>query len=202
MLNHFQHVRVRAKKVLPNVSSIRHRIFLVLTVHNFAHAFDELTIDVIVQKRIPVRSPDDLNHVPASPPKGGFQFLNNLAVASYWPVKSLQIAVNDPGQVVEIFTRCQCQRAKRFGFVAFPIAKIGPDAGFGRIDESAMFHVPQKSGLIDRTDRAQPHGHCRELPEGWHQPRMRVAGQASAGRQLTSEVVEMFFGQAAFKERS
>lgn len=62
-----------------------------------------------------------------------------------------------------------------------------------------MFRVFQELRLIDGADWAQAHGYGRELPEFRHQLRMRVRGQAVAVHFLT-EVVHLFFGQAAFKE--
>src|SRR5690554_3458748 len=52
--------------------------------------------------------------------------------------------------------------------------------------------------LVDRLNRAQTHGYGRELPEVRHQPGMRVGGQTVAIH-FTAEVVQLLFGQAAFK---
>ncbi|CAG7629134.1 hypothetical protein SBRY_20538 [Actinacidiphila bryophytorum] len=47
----------------------------------------------------------------------------------------------------------------------------------GGVGDAARLHVAVHPGLVDRTQRAQAHGHGRELPEVRHQPRVRVAGQ-------------------------
>ena len=175
---------------------------MILAVDNFAHSLNKLTVNVIIKQRIPVGSPDDLDHVPASTAEGGFQFLNDLAVASYRPIKSLQVAVNDPGEVVQIFARCQRQSTQGFWLIAFAVTKISPDAGLGRIQQSAMLHVPQEASVINRTDRTESHRHGWELPERRHQPRMRIAGKTNAGWQFTSEVHQLIFADATFQKRA
>ena len=97
MLNHLQHFRISTEEVLADVSTVRHRVLLVLAVNDFAHAFDQPAVLVLIEQCIPIRSPDDFDHVPASASESGFQFLNNLAVAANRAVKSLQVAVDDPG---------------------------------------------------------------------------------------------------------
>ena len=59
--------------------------------------------------------------------------------------------------------------------------------------------VLQETGLINTHQRAKAHGHGGELPEVRHQLRVWVARQPLAIDFLT-EVVELLFSQAAFKE--
>ena len=52
-----------------------------------------------------------------------FKFLDDFSVASDGSVKALQVAVDDPFQIVEGGSTCQGDRAEGFGFVAFAVAE-------------------------------------------------------------------------------
>ena len=54
-------------------------------------------------------------------------------------------------------------------------------------------------GLIDRHDRAKPHGDRGQLPEVRHQPGVRV-GRQTLAIDLFTVVIHLLFGQPAFKE--
>jgi hypothetical protein len=60
---------------------------------------------VLGQQRIPVAAPEHLDDVPAGAAEGGFQFLDDLAVAAHRAVEALQVAVDDEDQVVELLAR-------------------------------------------------------------------------------------------------
>ncbi|MNS31962.1 hypothetical protein D3C72_640320 [compost metagenome] len=150
------------------------------------------------QQRIPVAAPDQLDHVPARTAEVAFQFLDDLAVAAHRTVQALQVAVDDEDQVVELFTRGQGDGAQRFGFVHFAVAAEHPDLAVAGVGDAAGVQVLQEAGLVDGHQRAQAHRHRRELPEIRHQLRVRVRRQALAVHFL-AEVVQLFFGQAAFK---
>ena len=73
------------------------------------------------------RAPDDLDDVPAGAAEQRFEFLDDLAVAAHRAVEALEIAVDDPDQVVEILARGERDGAERFRFVAFAVAEERPD---------------------------------------------------------------------------
>ena len=79
------------------------------------------------QQIIPIRTPDDLDDVPARAVEQRLEFLDDFAVAAHRPVEPLQIAIDDPDQVVEIFARAERERAERFRFVRFTVADETPD---------------------------------------------------------------------------
>ena len=101
-------------------------VLLILAVDDLAHPLDEQAGFVLVQQRIPVVAPDDLDHVPAGAAEDAFQFLDDLAVAAHRAVEPLQVAVDDEDQVVELLARGQRDRAERFRLVAFAVAEERP----------------------------------------------------------------------------
>src|SRR5688572_17294191 len=103
MIYQLQHLRIFSKKVFANVTPRRDRILLEFSVDGFLHALDEQSARVLCQQLIPVRSPDYLDDIPPRPTEKSFEFLDNFSVAAHRPVKPLQIAVDDPDEVVEIF---------------------------------------------------------------------------------------------------
>ena len=76
-------------------------------------------------------------------------------------------------------------------------ARIGPD----RADEfglAALLLVLHHMGLVDRLDRAEPHGYGRELPVIRHQPGMRIGGKPFAIH-FTAKIVEVLLGERPLK---
>ena len=86
--------------MLADVTAGRHRIFLVFAVDDFFHAPDQKAGFVGPKQRIPIGTPDHLDHVPARARKDRFELLNDLAVAAHRPVETLQVAVDDPGKII------------------------------------------------------------------------------------------------------
>ena len=76
---------------------------------------------------VPVRAPDDLDHVPARAAEARFQLLDDLSVAAHRPVQPLQVAVDDEDQVVELLPRSQRDRAQRLRLVRLAVSQKGPD---------------------------------------------------------------------------
>ena len=74
-----------------------------------------------------------LMHVPAGAAEGGFQLLDDLAVAAHRAVEALQVAVDDEDQVVEPLARGQRDGAERLRLVGLAVAEEAPDALFGRV---------------------------------------------------------------------
>ena len=79
------------------------------------------------QQRIPVAAPDHLDDVPAGAAEDRLELLDDLAVAAHRTVETLQVAVDDEDQVVELFARRQADGAERFGLVGFAVAEKRPD---------------------------------------------------------------------------
>src|SRR5581483_7107187 len=106
------------------------------TIHDFAHAFDQESRLVASDQIIPVRTPDQLDDVPARAVEEGFEFLNDFAVTAHRTIQALEVAVDDPNQVVQVFARGQSQGAKRLRFVRLTVADEAPDFGFVTFDDA------------------------------------------------------------------
>ena len=176
-------------------------VVLVLAVDDFVHATLQDTVDVFGQQWVPETAPDDFGHVPLSTAEHAFEFLDDLAVAANRAVEALQVAVDDEDQVVELLAAGQGDGAQGFRLVTLAVAQETPDFLLAFRDETTRFQVLHEACLVDRLDRAKAHGYCRELPEIRHQPRVRVRRQAVTVHFL-AEVVHVFFGDAAFHERT
>ena len=177
-----------AEEVVADVLARLDDILLELAVDDFFHPPDEQTAAVGFEDRIPIGAPDDLDDVPAGSAEDPFELLNDLAVPADGAVEPLQIAVHDPGQVVEPLSRTESNRPERFGFVDLSIAEERPDVGLRRIEQTAMFDIPQEPGLIERTYRAEAHRNRGKLPEVGHQPRMWIRRESRTHAATRDEI--------------
>src|SRR5215471_2889194 len=89
MLNHAQQPRIGAEQVLSEVSSALDQEFLVLPVGHFAQTAHQQAIAIVLNEVVPIAAPDDFDHVPSRATENGFEFLNDLAVATHRPVEAL-----------------------------------------------------------------------------------------------------------------
>ena len=160
--------------MLARVSAIFNRIFLILSVDNRAHALDQFAAFVGFEQIVPIAAPHHFDNIPARAAEHAFQFLNDFAVAAHRPVQSLQVAVDDPDQVVQLFISCDVDRAQGFGFAGFAVAYKRPNVRVFFGFQAAIFEVAIETRLINRANRAKSHRNRGELPEVRHQPRMRI----------------------------
>ena len=176
-------------------------VALELAVDGGVHLVEQHAVLVLGEQVVPLRTPDDLDDVPAGTAERRFEFLDDLAVAAHRTVESLQVAVDDEHEVVELLTRGERDRSEGFGFVGFAVAEEAPHAAVGGVVDVPVLEVAVESGLVERGDRAEAHRHRRELPEVGHQSRVRIRRQpASVAPDLATEVVEVVLGQATFEE--
>ena len=110
--NQLQELRRAPPEMLANIGTRFNRVLLVLPVDRLAHTANEGAIWITGQQRIPITAPNDLDDVPASPAERRLQLLNDLPVATHRPIQTLQVAVDDEDQIVELLTRSQCDRTK------------------------------------------------------------------------------------------
>ena len=75
------------------------------------------------EQRVPARTPEHLDDVPARAAEIGLEFLNDLAVAAHRPIEPLQVAVDDEDQVVELLAAGERDRAERFRLVHLAVAQ-------------------------------------------------------------------------------
>ena len=104
------------------------------------------------QKRIPITSPDHFDTIPTGSSENRLQLLDDLAVASYRTIESLQVAVDDERQIIKLITSRQTQAGDRFRFVHLAVSEKTPDMRLRGVDDPAMFQVAKKSGLINAHD--------------------------------------------------
>ncbi len=199
-VDEFQKTRIAAKEKLADVRAAGNNEFLVFAVDHFAHALDEKAFGVALDDGIPFRAPEDFDDVPASAAEGGFEFLNNLAIAAHGAIEALKIAVDDEDEVVEFFPGGEGDGAKGFGLIGLAVAKEGPDFGVGNGLEAAIFEIAIEARLIDGHERAESHGDGGEFPEVGHEPGVRVGREAATGLEFTAKIHELFDTEAAFEK--
>ena len=102
-----EQTRIAAEETLSHVCAGFDHQLLVFAVDQFAHALDEQAVGVARQNRIPLGAPQNLDDVPARAAERRFEFLNNLPVTAHRTIESLQVAVDDEDQIVELFARRQ-----------------------------------------------------------------------------------------------
>ena len=114
--------------MLAGVAARLDGVLLVIAVDRFLHPLEQ-------QARLCPRASSGSQSEPQitlmtfqpAPRNSRFEFLDDLAVAAHRTVEPLQVAVDDPDQVVELFARGQRERAERFGLVGFAVADERPD---------------------------------------------------------------------------
>ena len=71
-------------------------------------------------------------------PEDGLELLDDLAVAAHRAVEALQVAVDDPGQVVELLAAGQRDRAQGLGLVGLAVAEEAPHPRAAGVVEVAV----------------------------------------------------------------
>ncbi|SIM16654.1 Uncharacterised protein [Mycobacteroides abscessus subsp. abscessus] len=188
------------EEVLADEAAVLRLVGLVVPVQRLVHDLHELAVLVLLQQRVPLAAPDDLDDVPAGAAEERLQLLDDLAVAAHRPVQALEVAVDDEGEVVQLVVGRQLQGAARLGLVHFAVAEEGPDVLLGGVLDPAVVQVLVELRLVDRVERAQTHGHGGELPEVLLAPGVRVGGHLVAGLGLLlPEGVQVLLGQSALE---
>ncbi|MNZ80938.1 hypothetical protein D3C78_995920 [compost metagenome] len=193
--------RVFTEEVFTNVSTVFGFEGLIVAVNGFVHQLDQFTAGVFTQQLIPTTAPHHFNHVPASTAEDAFQFVDDLAVAGYRTIQTLQVTVDDEAQVVQFLTGSDGDRTFRFWLIHFAVAQEGVNGLLRGIFQATVFQIFQEFSLVDCTDWTQTHRNGRELPEFRHQFRVRVRGQTFTVNFLT-KVVHLLFSQTTFQERT
>src|SRR5262245_34960445 len=100
MVDQLQQLRIFPEEMSTSITAWLDGVFLVITINSFLHPFQQKTGLVRRQELVPVRPPNHFNDIPASPLENSFKFLDNFAVATNRSIEALQVAVNDPNQVI------------------------------------------------------------------------------------------------------
>ncbi len=193
--------RILAEKGLAVEAAVGRRVFLEFAVDGFVQSLEDHVVAIAREQRVPVRTPHDLDDIPAGAGEQPFEFLHDRSVAAHRAVESLQVAVDDEDQVIEPFARRHRQPGDGFGFVHLAVADEAPDLARLGLKNVAVFEIAHEARLVDRRDRAQAHRSGGELPEPGHQPRMAIRRQALAAG-FAAIVVEVLFGEPAFHVRA
>ena len=93
-------------------------------------------VRVAFEQRVPVRSPQDLDHRPAGAAEQPFKLLDDLPVAAHRAVEALKIAVDDEGQIVEPLAGREREPGERLRLVHLAVAEHAPDAAPARVRQA------------------------------------------------------------------
>ena len=126
VIDHRAQRGMRAPEVFAHVCPGFDGVPLVLPIDDLAHTFDEQSVAVVLDERVPLAAPDHFDHIPAGAAEDGFEFLDDAAVPAHGAVKPLKVAVDDEDQVVEAFTGSERDRAERLGLVGLAVAEKSP----------------------------------------------------------------------------
>ena len=198
--DHAQQLGVLAEEVLADVVAAFDDVLLVLAVNDFEHAFEQLALLVLGQDRVPVAAPDDFDHVPTRSTEGGLQLLDDLAIATDGTIETLQVAVDHKDEVVEFLAGGQCDGPEGLWLVGLTIAEEGPHLLVAACLQTAVFQILDIAGVVDGCNGTDAHGDGGKLPEGGHQPRVRIGGETTLIAEFPPEVGQIVFIEPSFEK--
>lgn len=132
---------VLTKEMLAIESAVIGGEGLQLTVHGAVERIHQRAVLVARKQFIPVRTPQQLDDIPAGAGKQRFQLIDDAAVAAYRSVQALQIAVDHKDQVIQFFARRQTQCRQRFRLIHLAIAKHAPHLASLILQQTAMLQI-------------------------------------------------------------
>ena len=182
--DHFLELRILAEKMLAGIGAAFRFEVLILPVHAFLHQALEQSLVIALEQRVPARSPQHLDDVPTGAEKRGLELLDDLAVAAHRTVETLQVAVDDEDEVVELLAHRHGERAHRLGLVHLAVAEKRPDLAVGCRHDPAILEIAHEPRLEYGHHGTKTHGHRGVLPEIGHEPGMRIRGQSAAAHLL------------------
>ena len=147
--HHLQSARIATKEMLANIGTVIGLESLVVTVHGVHHDLAQSAVFIAGQQRVPIAAPDELEHIPTRTTELALELLNDLAIAANRTVESLQIAVDDKNQVIQVLSGSQAYGPHRFDFVHFAVAAKHPNLSVFGIGNASGVQVLQKTRLIN-----------------------------------------------------
>ena len=201
ILDHRRRLGIAAEEVLADIGAVLRLEVLVFAVDAFEHELAELALRVLGEQRVPAGTPQALDDVPARAAEVGLQLLHDLAVAAHRPVETLEVAIDDEDEVVELLASGKRDCAERFRLVHLAVAAEDPNLARRRVGEPSPVQIAQKPGLIDRHQGAETHRNGRELPEVRHQPGMGIGGQTLSA-DLLAKVHQLLVAETALEIRA
>ncbi len=190
---------VLAKEVLAKVGTTLGLVGLEVAIDALFHALEQEAGVVALEEGIPVRTPDNLDDVPAGAAEVAFELVDDALVAAHGTVEALQIAVDDEDEVVEVLARGQADGTEGVDFVSLAVADEGPDLAVSGLDELAILQILHEARLVDGVERTDAHADSGEAPEVGHEPRVGIARETGRVAEFVAEVVEVILGEAAFE---
>ena len=199
ILHQLQQLRVLAEEVLAGVGTAVKLVVLQLAVTDFIHTLDQQASGIFFNQSIPVATPDNLDHIPASAAEDTFQLLDNFAVTAHRAIEALQVTVNYKDQVLQLFAASQGDSTQAFRLITLTVAEECPYLAITAGHQASGREIAHNVSLVDCLDWTQTHGYGRELPVVRHQPGVRVGRQTTAVH-FATEVVQLLFAEATLKE--
>src|SRR5690606_31474426 len=121
-LDELESLGVATEEVLAHVGAVLGLVGLVVAVGRLVHDAHECAV-VAGEQLVPLAAPDHLDDVPAGTAEEALELLDDLSVAAHRAVESLQVAVDDEGQVVELLVRGPLQRAAALDLIHLAVAE-------------------------------------------------------------------------------
>src|SRR5271163_612950 len=103
MVDQTEQLGALAEEMTTDVTAGLDDVFLEIAVDHLVHAFDNEAVGVGSKKFVPGRAPNDFDDVPTGAAEHAFEFLNDFAVAANGAVEALQVAVNNPDEIIKFF---------------------------------------------------------------------------------------------------
>src|SRR5213593_3071839 len=150
MVDHFQQLGILAEEVFARIAAGLDGIFLIFTVDGFLHALHQQTLIVRCQEGIPIGTPDHFDDVPARATKKRLELLNDLAVAAHRAVEPLQITVNYPNEIIEVFTRRERQCARSLRLIHFAVTGETPYPRLLAGEQAPTLEIANEASLVNR----------------------------------------------------
>ncbi len=198
VFDQLQQFRVFAEEVLASVGATIGLVVLQFAIDHFIHPATQQTGVVLLQQLVPQTAPDDFHDVPTRTAEHAFQLLNDLAVTANRTIQTLQVAVDDKAEVIELLATCQRDGAERFRLIALAVTHEAPDLAVAVLNQSAALLVFHDMSLINGLNRTQSHADGRELPVVGHQPGVGIRRQAVAIH-FAAEAVQLIFTETPFQ---
>src|SRR5690606_30328786 len=145
----------RVEELLLQLGPTEGGVALGLTVDQLLEAAHQRTLVVLGEKLVPGTAPSDLDDVPAGAAEDPLEFLDDLPVPVHRAVEALEVAVDDPDEVVEPRPRRDADGAERLGFVGLAVTQERPHLPVSLGVEAAVLQVAPEARLVDRHDRTE-----------------------------------------------
>ncbi len=192
---------VLVEEMLTVEAAVGRGVGLEFAVDRLVQALEQHAVVVAREQRVPVRAPQQLDHVPAGAGEQTLQLLHDRAVAAHRAVEALQVAIDHEDQVVEPLARRERKAGERFGLVHLAVADERPHLSLLGLQELSVLQISHEARLVHGVERAQAHGSGRKLPERRHQVRMAIRRQPFACG-FAAIVREVFLRKPPFQKCS